>query len=128
MGNLPGGWELILILLVVVVVFGSKRLPDASRSIGRSLRILKAETKGLRDDDDAPDRDGAPQGYPQQGYPQQSYPQQGGYPQQQSYPPVGEQHGQPQGAAPQPLPPSPAIPGVAPAPGSVPPADASRQV
>jgi sec-independent protein translocase protein TatA len=51
--NLPSGWELILVLLVVVLVFGSKRLPDSARSLGRSMRILKAETKGLRDDDDA---------------------------------------------------------------------------
>lgn len=49
--NLPNGWELILVLLVVVVVFGSKRLPDSARALGRSMRILKAETKGLRDDD-----------------------------------------------------------------------------
>ncbi len=52
MGNLPSGWELILVLLVVVLVFGSKRLPDSARSLGRSMRILKAETKGLREDDD----------------------------------------------------------------------------
>jgi sec-independent protein translocase protein TatA len=50
--NLPGGWELVLIVLVIMVLFGAKRLPDASRSLGRSLRIFKAETKGLRDDDD----------------------------------------------------------------------------
>jgi sec-independent protein translocase protein TatA len=49
---LPGGWELVLVLLVVLVVFGSKRLPDSARALGRSLRILKAETKGLRTDDD----------------------------------------------------------------------------
>ncbi len=49
--NLPGGWELILVLLVVLLVFGSKRLPDSARSLGRSLRILKAETRGLREDD-----------------------------------------------------------------------------
>jgi sec-independent protein translocase protein TatA len=49
--NLPGGWELILVLLVVLVVFGSKRLPDSARSLGRSLRIFKAETRGLREDD-----------------------------------------------------------------------------
>ena len=49
--NLPNGWELILVLLVVVVVFGSKRLPDSAGALGRSMRILKAETKGLRDDD-----------------------------------------------------------------------------
>jgi sec-independent protein translocase protein TatA len=57
--NLPGGWELVLVVLVIMVLFGAKRLPEASRSLGRSLRIFKAETKGLRDDDavDAVDAD-----------------------------------------------------------------------
>ncbi len=50
--SLPGGWELVLVVLVIMVLFGAKRLPDASRSLGRSLRIFKAETKGLRDDSD----------------------------------------------------------------------------
>ena len=45
------GWEFIVLLLVILVVFGSSRLPNAARSLGRSMRILKAETKGLRDDD-----------------------------------------------------------------------------
>jgi len=49
--NLPGGWELILVVLVIMVLFGAKRLPEASRSLGRSMRIFKAETKGMRDDD-----------------------------------------------------------------------------
>jgi sec-independent protein translocase protein TatA len=49
--NIPSGWELVLVVLVIMVLFGAKRLPDASRSLGRSLRIFKAETKGLRDDD-----------------------------------------------------------------------------
>ncbi len=49
--TLPGGWELILVVLVIMVLFGSKRLPEASRSLGRSMRIFKAETKGLREDD-----------------------------------------------------------------------------
>jgi len=49
--NFPNGWELILVLLVVVLVFGSKRLPESARALGRSMRILKAETKGLHDDD-----------------------------------------------------------------------------
>jgi sec-independent protein translocase protein TatA len=48
--NLPGGWELILILLVGMLLFGSKKLPGAARSLGQSLRIFKAETKGLRED------------------------------------------------------------------------------
>ena len=45
-------WHLLLIILAFVVIFGYKKLPDASRSLGRSLRIFKAETKGLRSDDD----------------------------------------------------------------------------
>jgi sec-independent protein translocase protein TatA len=49
--TMPGGWELFLIVLVIMVLFGAKRLPEASRSLGRSMRIFKAETKGLRDDD-----------------------------------------------------------------------------
>ena len=52
MGSIPGGWELILIVLVIMVLFGAKRLPEASRSLGRSMRIFKAETKGLLDDDE----------------------------------------------------------------------------
>ncbi len=49
--SVPSGWELVLVVLVIMVLFGAKRLPEASRSLGRSLRIFKAETKGLRDDD-----------------------------------------------------------------------------
>ncbi len=52
--SLPGGWELVLVVIVIMVLFGAKRLPDASRSLGRSLRIFKAETKGLRSDEDVP--------------------------------------------------------------------------
>lgn len=44
-------WHLLLILIGFVVLFGYKKLPDASRSIGRSLRIFKGEMKGLKDDD-----------------------------------------------------------------------------
>lgn len=51
--NFPGGWELVLVVVVIMVLFGAKRLPEASRSIGRSLRILKSETKGLHDTDDS---------------------------------------------------------------------------
>ncbi|MER7546843.1 Sec-independent protein translocase subunit TatA [Actinomadura sp.] len=48
--------ELLIILLVVVLIFGSAKLPQLARSLGKSARILKAETKGLReDDDDAPE-------------------------------------------------------------------------
>lgn len=49
------GWEWIIILLLALLLFGGfKKLPDAARGLGRSLRIFKAETKGLVEDDDAP--------------------------------------------------------------------------
>ena len=50
MGSI-GAPELLIVLVVFMVLFGAKRMPDAARSLGRSLRIFKAETKGLRDDD-----------------------------------------------------------------------------
>jgi sec-independent protein translocase protein TatA len=51
MPNLKG-WEIVIILALLLLLFGAKRLPDAARGLGRSMRIFKAETKGLRDDDD----------------------------------------------------------------------------
>jgi sec-independent protein translocase protein TatA len=49
----PQGWEWLIILAIVLLLFGAKRLPDAARGLGRSLRILKAETKGLHDEPEA---------------------------------------------------------------------------
>jgi sec-independent protein translocase protein TatA len=49
--NMPEGFELFAILAVLVLLFGSKKLPDAARALGRSMRIFKAETKGLRGGD-----------------------------------------------------------------------------
>jgi sec-independent protein translocase protein TatA len=46
----PQGAEWLIILVLILVLFGAKRLPDAARGLGRSLRILKSETKGLHDD------------------------------------------------------------------------------
>ncbi|MPZ96710.1 MAG: twin-arginine translocase TatA/TatE family subunit [Propionibacteriales bacterium] len=49
---MPGGWELVLIVLVLILLFGAKKLPDLARGTGRALRIFKSETRGLMDDDD----------------------------------------------------------------------------
>ncbi|MEV0618395.1 Sec-independent protein translocase subunit TatA [Nonomuraea sp. NPDC050404] len=47
------GWgEILIIALVFVLLFGAKRLPDTARSIGRSLRVFKAETVKLHDDEE----------------------------------------------------------------------------
>jgi sec-independent protein translocase protein TatA len=48
------GWHLVLLLIVILVLFGGKRLPDAARGLGRSLRIFKSEMKGMQDDDHHP--------------------------------------------------------------------------
>ena len=47
----PGGWELVLIVLVIVMLFGAKKLPDMARSLGKSARILKSEAKAMKDED-----------------------------------------------------------------------------
>lgn len=58
------GWESpshwVIIALVVVVLFGYKRLPEMSRSVGRSLRIFKTEIKGMGQDDAARESAEAP--------------------------------------------------------------------
>ena len=64
MPNLGAG-EWLIILLVIVILFGSAKLPTLARSLGKSMRILKAETKGLHGDDD--DAQPAQQGQPAQG-------------------------------------------------------------
>lgn len=52
MGDLSP-WHLLIVAAVFVVLFGAKKLPDAARSLGQSMRIFKAETRGLRADSDA---------------------------------------------------------------------------
>ncbi|MFD7093771.1 Sec-independent protein translocase subunit TatA [Streptomyces xanthophaeus] len=44
-------WHLLILLVVCLLVFGSKKLPDMARSLGRSMRILKSETRALRSED-----------------------------------------------------------------------------
>lgn len=47
-----GAPEIVLIIVVLVLLFGAKKLPDLARGSGRALRIFKAETKGLTDDEE----------------------------------------------------------------------------
>ncbi len=55
MGNFRG-WEWIVIAVLVVGIFGLPKLPSVARSVGKSLRILRDEAKGISTDDadDAP--------------------------------------------------------------------------
>ncbi|GAA4961911.1 hypothetical protein GCM10023225_01910 [Kineococcus glutinatus] len=45
---------LVVLVVLVIALFFSKRLPDAARGLGRSMRILKSEVKELKRDDAAP--------------------------------------------------------------------------
>lgn len=44
-------WHLLIVALVFLALFGYKKLPDAARSIGRSMRIFKAEMHEMRSED-----------------------------------------------------------------------------
>ena len=44
------GWEWLIIAALVLLLFGAKRLPEAARGLGRSMRIFKAETRGMMGD------------------------------------------------------------------------------
>lgn len=46
--------QLLIIVLLLVVLFGYKRLPDAARGIGKSLRIFKSEVQEMQKDDTKP--------------------------------------------------------------------------
>ncbi len=44
--------HILILLIVVVVLFGAKRLPDSARSLGKSIRIFKGEMKDMKNDGD----------------------------------------------------------------------------
>lgn len=46
----------LIVIVIFVVLFGSAKLPQAARSLGRSMRIFKSETKGLMSDNDNPNK------------------------------------------------------------------------
>ena len=46
-------WKIAIIAVVIIVLFGSRKLPEAARSLGKSMRILKTEISTLHDDDES---------------------------------------------------------------------------
>ncbi|CAB4532567.1 unannotated protein [freshwater metagenome] len=48
--------HILLLLIVVVILFGAKRLPDSARSLGKSMRIFKSEMKEMKEDGKNPDK------------------------------------------------------------------------
>jgi sec-independent protein translocase protein TatA len=45
-------WKILIVAVVIIVLFGSRKLPDAARSLGKSMRILKTEVQGLHEDNE----------------------------------------------------------------------------
>lgn len=50
--NLPAGGELIVILLIVLLLFGAKRLPDLANSMGRSIKEFRKASQNPETQDD----------------------------------------------------------------------------
>jgi sec-independent protein translocase protein TatA len=44
-------WKILIVAVVIIVLFGSKKLPGAARSLGQSMRILKKEVTGLHEEE-----------------------------------------------------------------------------
>ncbi|MFF1650645.1 Sec-independent protein translocase subunit TatA [Streptomyces sp. NPDC058240] len=44
-------WHLLIVAIVVIALFGSKKLPDTARALGKSMRILKSEAKAMKETD-----------------------------------------------------------------------------
>lgn len=57
--GLPGGWELVIIVVILVALFGASKLPKMARSLGQSARAFKAEARGLREDDEKAKKESA---------------------------------------------------------------------
>ena len=53
-------WKILIVALVIIVLFGSRKLPHAARSLGQSMRILKREVQGLHEDEPSPATQAAP--------------------------------------------------------------------
>ena len=53
-------WKILIVAVVIIVLFGSKKLPSAARSLGQSMRILKREVQGLHEDEPESRPPGAP--------------------------------------------------------------------
>jgi sec-independent protein translocase protein TatA len=55
-----GVWEVVVILLVVLLLFGGAKLPELARGLGRALRIFKEEVEGIKKSAEEPPKDTGP--------------------------------------------------------------------
>jgi sec-independent protein translocase protein TatA len=59
-------WKILIIAVVIIVLFGSRKLPAAAHSLGQSMRILKKEVSSLHEDESAPSTSTTAQAAPAQ--------------------------------------------------------------
>ncbi|MCV9388127.1 Sec-independent protein translocase subunit TatA/TatB [Reichenbachiella ulvae] len=50
--GMPGGWELVIIVLVIVLLFGAKKIPELAKGLGRGIREFKDASKEIKDEID----------------------------------------------------------------------------
>lgn len=48
--GMPGGWELVVIVLVIVLLFGAKKIPELARGLGKGIREFKDASKEIKDE------------------------------------------------------------------------------
>lgn len=48
--GMPGGWELMVIILVIILLFGAKKIPELARGLGKGIREFKDATKEIKDE------------------------------------------------------------------------------
>ena len=59
--GLPGYWEVIIIVLAILLLFGGKKLPELARGLARGLRIFRDELKGIKHDLDTGEEEAGPE-------------------------------------------------------------------
>lgn len=47
---MPGGWELVVIVMVVILLFGAKKIPELAKGLGRGIREFKDASKDIKDE------------------------------------------------------------------------------
>lgn len=48
--GMPGGWELVIIVLVIILLFGAKKIPELAKGLGKGIREFKDATKEIKDE------------------------------------------------------------------------------
>jgi sec-independent protein translocase protein TatA len=48
--GMPGGWELVIIVFVIILLFGAKKIPELAKGLGRGIREFKDASKEIKDE------------------------------------------------------------------------------